>query len=283
VNEGFFGSRLKTILAGVWLVLTLTLVGWWWFYFLHHTESQDPAHHMFLWEGSVLIGFVLLGGSTLVVLTYRDERRHASLRFFFSNFTHDLKTSISRLRLQAEVLQEEATSQSNPIFERLLTDVSRLDLQLENSLLLANLQDSPFFFESLSLHELIQALREDFSHLEVNLSQNANVRVDKRAFLSVLRNLFQNSVIHGGATRVRIDVEPKSSRVQIRVQDNGNGFRGDHRELGAAILRLQGARGNGIGLFLSRSLLEKMKGTLSFPHKSQEGFEVVISVPGVSS
>ncbi len=251
MSDRFFGSRLKTILAATWLVFTLTLVGWWWFYFMHHTETQDPAHRMFLWEGSILIGFVLLGGGTLVALTYRDERRHARLRFFFSNFTHDLKTSISRLRLQAEVLQEEPASRKNPIFARLLNDVSRLDLQLENSLLLANLQDSPFYYEELSLHQLIQSLREDFSNLEVELSKDTLVRVDKRAFLSVLKNLFQNAVVHGSASRVKIDVESKNHRVFVHVKDDGSGFQGDSKSLGAGILRMEGSGGNGIGLFHS--------------------------------
>ena len=53
-------------------------------------------------------------------------------------FTHDLKTALASLQLQAESLQEDwPDAASNPNLARLLEDTVRLGVQLENSLFFA--------------------------------------------------------------------------------------------------------------------------------------------------
>lgn len=274
-----WNTKLKTTLAVIWFVFTFSLVTWWLVYSLRRDDLNTTAHRMFAWEGSILLAAVLIGGGVMVFLSYRDEQRHQRLRFFFSNFSHDIKTSISRLRLQAEVLEEDAEQMKNPVFRRLIQDINRLDLQLENSLLLSSFAQSPLFLEELSLSQMISSLRSDFSDLKVELNQDAIVRVDKRAFLSVLRNLFQNSVLHGKADAVQIHVSGQAPEILIRVRDNGLGFKGEIHRLGQGILRSNDQRGNGIGLFISRSLVRKMRGQLNF-FTDNQGFEAQLKIPG---
>ena len=139
--------HVKTALAIIWFAFTFSLVTWWWIFFLLRLNPTEDAsieqlrksHRMFAWEGSILLAAILLGGIALVIFTYRDQKRHQRLRFFFSTFSHDIKTSIARLRLQAEVLEEDLHSNTHPVMKRLIQDIQRLDLQLENSLLLSNL------------------------------------------------------------------------------------------------------------------------------------------------
>jgi hypothetical protein len=39
---------------------------------------------MFAWEGSILLASIFIGGVALIVFSYRDQKRHQRLRFFFS-------------------------------------------------------------------------------------------------------------------------------------------------------------------------------------------------------
>ncbi len=278
--------RVKTLLAILWFGFTLALVAWWWFFSMKQTELKDSARRMFFWEGSSLIAFVIVGGGMLVFLTYRDERRHERLKFFFSNFTHDIKTSISRLQLQAEVLKEESkenpNEKQNPVFQRLVNDVSRLDLQLENSLWFANLEDSQFYIEKLSLVALIEKLKNDFENLKFKIEGNEVALFDRRALASVFRNLFQNALIHGKATEVNLKIEVQGSFVHVTLSDNGVGFQGEVLKLGNEILREQNGRGNGLGLMLSRRLMKRMKGDLRI-FKSGSTSTSVEKTKGVSS
>jgi signal transduction histidine kinase len=124
VVKSSWRTRIKTVLAIVWLLITFSIVAWWLVYSLQREDISESAHRMFAWEGSILLACVLLGGGTMAFLTYKDEQRQHRLQFFFSTFSHDIKTSIARLRLQADVLEEDAEQSKNPVFKRLLHDIT---------------------------------------------------------------------------------------------------------------------------------------------------------------
>lgn len=273
--------HLKTILAIIWFVFTFSLVTWWWVFFLLRKNEVQTSHRMFAWEGSILLAAILLGGISLIVFTYRDQQRHQRLRFFFATFSHDIKTSIARLRLQAEVLEEDLTGTTHPIMKRLISDIQRLDLQLENSLLLATLENGAMLSEDVSLNDLLSSLRNEFPELTLELNKEALLRGDRRALLSIFKNLLQNSVLHGKATTVRLNVTDLGHKqVQVRIQDNGLGFKGDIEKLGSEILISQNTQSNGIGLLITTRLLQKMGGQIHFESKENTGFCSVIKIKG---
>lgn len=288
--EKFLKPHVKTALAILWLAFTFSLVAWWVFFLLHlnPSESASPeqlsvSHRMFKWEGSILLTAILLGGFALVAFTYRDQKRHERLRFFFSTFSHDIKTSIARLRLQSEVLEEELQGNTHPVLKRLIQDIQRLDLQLENSLLLANLDEGKLLRETVSLSDLISSLRNEFPELSLELDRDATVSGDRRAFLSVFKNLLQNSVVHGKASSIHLKVRLlNSSRIEILLADDGLGFKGSLplQKLGSEILKSQDSRSNGIGLHITKRLLQRMNGDIHFESKENEGFKSFIEIEG---
>jgi hypothetical protein len=140
----------------------------------------------------------------------------------------------------------------------------------------------------LVLSRLVESIRGFWSELEFRIAQDAVITADRRAILSVLRNLIQNAVLHGEATTVEFSAKALGNgRVRICVQDNGTGVKGDVKDLGRQ-MRLAGKpgaeramseEGNGIGLYLSQRLLRKMKGHISF-EKPMRGFLAIIELPG---
>ncbi|MGZ3743590.1 MAG: sensor histidine kinase, partial [Pseudobdellovibrionaceae bacterium] len=231
--------RIKTLLATVWVFFVVSLVGWWWVYLtrsLAADSEMGKKHSMFMWEGSMLLGALILGGAALVFLSYRDEKRHEQLTTFFATFSHDIKTSITRLRLQAEILEESNESQKNPVLQRLIQDIARLDLQLENSLLLSTDGAQSLLIEKILLSKLIESLRIQWSELEFRLNQDAEIFADQRAIVSVFRNIIQNAVLHGQATVMEFSAKALNpQRVEISIQDNGQGFSGDRAQLGTQL------------------------------------------------
>ena len=276
----FLKSHFKTGLAIIWFAFTFSLVAWWWVFFLFKIQDFGP-HRMFAWEGSILLASIFIGGVALIVFSYRDQKRHQRLRFFFSTFSHDIKTSIARLRLQAEVLEEDLNSSSPAVMKRLIQDIQRLDIQLENSLLLANLEDGQLLHEEISLNQLLLSLRSEFADLSLELEKEAFISGDRRALLSVFRNLFQNSVLHGKASTIRLKVrKANGNHLEVLIEDNGLGFKGNLEKLGSEILTSQDSRGNGIGLLITKRLLQKMKGDVRFESSENQGFKSVLHVEG---
>lgn len=281
-------NQVRTILSLIWLIFTLSLVTWWFIFALRNLNIEDvtdSAKHykMLFYEGSTLLLSILLGGIVLIVLSYRDDRRHQKLKVFFANFTHEIKTSITRIRLQADILLEEKSLQNNKILQRLLSDVAKLDLQLENSLLLSHVAEASFLLEKINLKSMLNSIQIEFEDLKFNLQGDATVEADSRALKSIFRNLFENSRRHGKASEVRIGVAGDGEFVKISVQDNGLGSSRKDVVLGKEILSTSANQGSGIGLYLSKQLITKMNGDIVFDSSTEQGFQSILRLKGKMS
>ncbi|MBC7753510.1 MAG: HAMP domain-containing histidine kinase [Moraxellaceae bacterium] len=273
---------LKLILASAWIVFTTSLIVWWWIWALKlAVQVSDSSHRMIKYEGITLISIVIIGGTFLVSYVWQDYKRNLKIQLFFATFSHDIKTSISRLRLQAEIMEEELPQDKHPSLSRFIQDVVQLDLQLENSLLFTNFNKYQFLMEKIKLSQLIGAIRSDFTHLHIELKQDAELITDKKWFLSILKNVFQNSLLHGKASRIEIAVESGvHDSVSISIKDNGMGYTlGPISDLGSDIFKSNHRQSNGIGLYLSKSLLSTMNGALTFSSTSQ-GFTSHLKLQG---
>lgn len=280
-------QKWKLALSLFWFLFTFSLVTWWWIFSLHQLQLMKEVfdaskfnglHRMLLWEGAVLVSAVFFGGLSLVILTNRELSRNQRLRSFFSNFTHDLKTSITRLRLRTEVLTEKL---EGPEFEKLIMEVNRLDLQLENSLWVARSGSEKLVLQEQRLSTILAFLRVEWPELEIRLHQDVEILADGQALKSIFRNLFQNSYLHGQATCVDIRPELRQNFWVITVSDNGKGFKGKHHELGSQLLSTRSEKGNGLGLYLTRDLLQRMNGEIAFTDQSANGFTVSLSLRAV--
>src|SRR5213593_1854069 len=211
-------NRIVIVLVGLWVVFTVTLAGWWLVFGLRQLDLINQSnlegavqlhrhYQMLLWEGGILIVSLIGGGMALFYYARREQKRHAQVEEFFAAFTHDAKTAIASLRLQAESLREDADAgRPNPLLDRLLSDTVRLQLQLENSLFLVNLPGGKLIIEPVRLSHLVEALRHHWPDLTITQTGDGEVLADVRALESVLANLVQNAVNHGNATRVQVDV-----------------------------------------------------------------------------
>lgn len=291
-------NKARTYFSALWLVFTFSLVSWWFILNLRglpSNEAQAQAeinqrNRMYFWEGSTLLLTVLLGGGLLIVLSRREEKRNESLRYFFANFSHDIKTSISRLRLQAEILSEESSlkkdGSENKVLKRLLTDISRLDLQLENSLLLSHQAEFKFLMQKIELQPLVHSLQIEFPDLKIQLkpeegARSLQVLADSRALKSIFRNLVENARRHGHATEIEIRSRVlANSKVKIEIHDNGSGSQVALSSLGREITPQSAGSGNGIGLYLCRYLIRKMDGDIEFVASPFQGFCCEITLSG---
>ncbi len=273
-------KKIRLSLAGAWFLLTFSISAWWMVLTVSGRAADPGAHRMFLWEGSFLLAFVIVGGGLLFSSIYRDQRRNEEVHRFFSTFTHELKTSLTSLRLQAEILEEDPRNRENENLRRLLRDVVRLELQLENALVLAQADRGKLFLEEIPLKKTVDALSAHWPDLRVSVAVDARVRADQRALECILRNLFQNASVHGQAASVRVDVRADGEDLRISVSDDGRGFPGKLDQLGVAFTRHTTRSGSGIGLYLSRILAQRMGGRLSFANNPDRGLRAELALHG---
>ena len=283
-------ALFRSLAVAAWYVFTVSLAGWWFIFSLRQLSKisnlnleETPElvryQRMLLWEGGSLFIALSLGGAALTYFMLRELHQSQALREFFAAFTHELKTPIASLRLQAEVLQERiADTDSQELLGRLVNDSRRLTLQLENALILSSRRDQGLHLENLSLNEAVVQAAVLWPELGVTQSGEASAWADRRALQSIFQNLLQNARQHGDATNVTVEHSCAAERVQVVVQDNGRGFEGDTRKLGKLFFRSGLQAGNGIGLNLVYRLTRAMGGRVEFRDPGN-GFKLAIILP----
>jgi signal transduction histidine kinase len=285
-------NRLHYFGAVVWVLLTVSLASWWMIFGLAQARQLrslggpeairlEHVQRMLVWEGISFIGLLVAGGTALVISVRREQARQRSVEAFFMAFTHDLKTALASLQLQAESLSEDLPeAANNPNMARLLKDTLRLGVQLENSLYFAQ-PEGHLLVEPVSIAKFIERTAADWPELEVRVEGDETVLADARALESVWRNLLQNAVVHGGAKRVAVRIARRpDGRATITAIDDGCGAPAQVvRALGRPFKRPAATSGTGVGLFVSRQLARRMNGDLRFGEAAGAGFTAVLELP----
>jgi signal transduction histidine kinase len=282
--------RWKYLILGGWLVFTMALAGWL-FYFSYEQILRLQAlggeeisqvvryQRMLLWESTVLFSSLLLGALALAFYMVRDQQQSRKIKNFFLTFTHELKTPLASIQLQAESLAEDlGNSEHRVLIDRLNSDANRLAIQLENSLYLAEGDRRQLHLEKITLPDDISYLLLAWPGLRVSIVGKGHIQADKRAFESIVRNILKNSMDHGKATEMYIDIKSQPAKTELVFKDNGIGFSGSAEYLGDLFERPYAGSGNGIGLHLIKRLVESMDGAFEIMETSPN-FAVKILLP----
>jgi|SRR5579871_66588 len=285
-------GRYWYYVAGAWIALTVSMATWWMIFGFEQAHrlkesgapqaaELDRVQRMLVWEGTTFIALILAGGVGLLVSVRREHARQREVEAFFMAFTHDLKTALASLQLQVESLIEDwPDAKTNPHIERLAKDSLRLQLQLENSLYFAE-PEGGLYLESVDIRAFVERVALDWPELTLSVTGDARALVDSRALESVMRNVLQNAVLHGAARHmsVTIDTHPPH-RVVVTATDDGRGTSQQILEtLGRPFSRPTDHSGTGVGLFVSRRLVERMRGHLRFATTPGAGFSAVLDLP----
>lgn len=292
--------RWFAAIATLWVLLLLMLMGWWGWVLRNQAEkiaelqtlagtntsetheSWLKTQRMLMWEGGAY--FVLLAGvsGALIRLYWRDRQRTNALQAFLASVTHELKTPLTSIRLQAESLAE--TSVANPLIERLLEDTSRLEAQVEKTLELARLEGGgELALQTMPIIAWLQRFCRSSirnASVAIDIEKTADderplVLADPSALQIIFRNLIENTARHSQAAdaRARVRIERADRTVCVSFADEGVGFRGERQRLGALFFRGERSQGAGVGLYLIQSLMRRMGGRADFNVGSGPGFE----------
>jgi PAS domain S-box-containing protein len=141
--------------------------------------------------------------------------------------------------------------------------------------------------EALSLIRPLAAQHATEVDPEVGIGGDAYVQADRQRFAQVLLNLLSNAVKYnrpGG--RVWLTCEARGERLRITVHDTGRGIAEDRLlDLFIPFARLGAERsdveGTGLGLALSKRLVEAMNGTIGVESEVDEGSRFWIELEAV--
>lgn len=269
----------------VWLVFVVSLATWWMIFSLRtiqklsefvKDETLKNQQTMLLTEGGVLIALLLVGGTLLIYFAIREKSRFDQVRLFFTTFTHDMKTSISRLLLQSEELGQQSKSEDIKSFRK---NIIALEFQLENSLNLSQFEKRKMLYETLEIKSLVSRLHQYWPDIKITINANKTICIDAVGLESILRNIISNAMIHSQADEFKIHFEPLADNYRFTITDNGKTSDFDFEQAGYSIS--PSISGSGIGLYLIRQWVEKLNGQIEFSKNINGGLQVLLILPAV--
>ncbi len=237
---------------------------------------------------------------TLNAMLARVERGVETQRRFTADASHELRSPLSRLRAEIEVTlrRPRDAAEYEETFRSCLEEVERLSQLTEELLTLAHLdaderpgREAPAIALLPIVDDAVRRLASQASRCAVSVLVDPSgappaVKVGPTAVGLALTNILDNAVKFSPAgSEVRVGVSTDGAEALIVVSDNGPGVAPDelprlfdrfHRGSAA---RESDAPGFGLGLAISRAVIERQGGSISVESTGVGGARFSIRLP----
>jgi signal transduction histidine kinase len=223
---------------------------------------------------SALVGIILLGIFSIFVYSQKTHQLYRLQNNFINNFTHELKTPVTSLRLYLETFTKHHLPRSDQLryIQFMIADVSRLTENINRILNLAKIESKGYTREFIEadLPETINGVLKNNRHLFANscivLHPAAEplpaYRINPSLFEMMLMNLLTNAQKYNESEQPRVDIrfETGPKNLTIRFEDNGIGL--EKKEIRKIFRKFyqtgsvnnMSAKGSGLGLHLVQTV-----------------------------
>ena len=237
-------------------------------------------------KGDYINEFRASGASEIRKASYEFDRmvkrinRHLNQRSeMLSGISHDLRTPLTRLKLQLTMLSQKEIS------KKMSADIDEMEKMLNDYLQFAKSQVQEDTSE-ISIHEFFHEILRNFNMKNVNLvfeEENFILNGRRNALKRCFTNLIQNGVSYG--KNVFIKISKTKSRMAVIIEDNGPGIPEDqYRNVFKPFFRIDKSRslnksGVGLGLAIVEDIIHSHGGSIQLGKNKQNGLQVKITLP----
>ncbi|MES2526456.1 MAG: PAS domain S-box protein [Bdellovibrionota bacterium] len=232
-----------------------------------------------------------------------EEDLNEALRIrddFTSIVTHELKTPVTSIKLQLQILQRAGKSlhtgehsQRSENLPAMIGQVNALERLIDDLLQVSKIRKEKLSCDmkeedlskiiSSSTENLRSLLHDCECELSNEIESELMVVCDRQRIEQVVVNLLTNVMKYAPGKPVKVVVKKNSGMAEIRVIDQGQGIQPEKRDAifdlfcqGAGTRRVGGL---GVGLYISRSIVELHSGKIFVESTPGKGSEFVVHLP----
>lgn len=215
---------------------------------------------------------------------------------FISTVSHELRTPLTSIRGFAQTmlsswdkLDEDAKKRFIGIIEE---QSNRLINLVENILSVTKLPNESIILKNINVNTsilpIIQIVHQQYSNhrfIQNFDKSNPTISVDLEKFQQIMINLIENAAKYSNeGTDITIITSHTDKEVSIKVQDEGIGIKEEDKEkIFEKFSRIDNPltrkiQGSGLGLYITKTLIEKMRGSISVKNL-EKGVEFEVKFP----
>ncbi len=236
-----------------------------------------------------IVGYAVIGGFEKMAEANKMKSD------FIDLVTHQLRSPLTNLKWGFQDLQEEEKGKNEELLNTLQSNVDKMSEMVDNLLIVSKMEQEGFDFEkdSFSIKDVVEELLNEYGTAEkegVNLIYKPGdvpeVISDPSQLKIVMDNFISNAIKYtkeGGEVKIRL--KRKDNFVVFEVEDEGIGIpEADRKKVFSKFERAGNVEkvkksGSGLGLFLSKEIIENLGGEIGFESVEDEGSTFWFKIP----
>lgn len=271
------------------------------------TEQQlarEQEHAAMAQQHASDMGF-LLAEREEIIRQLTLSNKSAGMGALVASFAHELNQPLTANLLHAELLQAQlmAALQGDKqpdlkilhdVAEAMVSDTQRaadIIRKLRNLFRMSKGEYTHLSLESL-VRDVLELVRSKLNETDIMLTtefeQNLLVNGDMTQLQQVVLNLLNNAIeaMVDGRTRyphLKLCAKAVGQYIDLQVQDNGKGVDPSRMEDVFSLFKTSKSEGMGVGLWLSRSIIETHGGRLTFESEPGQRTVFTLRLPSLSA
>lgn len=235
--------------------------------------------------------------SELIEAKERAEENDRLKTIILSNMSHELNTPMSGIIGFSEILQSELEDVNQREMALLINKSSRRLNETLNSILdLSNIESQQLRlnYDNLEINTFIEeytsSIKSDAEEkgLKFNIQRSEEkifIRADANIFLKIIKYIVNNAVKYTKEGQVNINLHRNEKDVVIKIKDTGIGISKENLDLIFEPFRQvsegsnRNYEGTGIGLTITKKLVELLNGTIEIESQLNYGTTVILRFP----
>lgn len=243
----------------------------------------------FIGEGATFLILILAGAMFVFRAVRRQFRQSQEQHNFMMGITHELKTPIAVTKLNLETLLKHSLDQAHQkkLIANTIQETNRLNDLCNNMLLTSQIESGSYTLtrEQINFSEMVNNCINDFitrypeRNIEPDIAKDQFVTGDLLLLQMAVNNLLDNALKYSNRdTLVSVTLIKHEHKVSLSVTDEGKGVEDDEKEkifnkyYRSGNQHTREARGTGLGLFLTKNIIQQHHGTINVydnqPHGS---------------
>lgn len=219
----------------------------------------------------------------------RVEEERASIKELVTDISHQTKTPLSNIMLYSQLLQEQAQDEdSKKLAEQIHRQSEKLQFLIQALIKTSRLESGTFQMKPeknrmfAAVKEIVEQLEEKAAAKNISLEncvdEHMTACFDKKWTTEALFNILDNAVKYSpSGSKVRITAEAYEIYAAIKIRDQGRGISEEEiPKIFGRFYRGEGTHleeGIGIGLYLSRQIIQAQSGYITVHSQPGKGSE----------